>query len=100
MSFKKFSKSLFLINLTIYLKNFFSHFFLVINDRSMKLGLEQYKMYLEELAKGKKVELAEIKKKMANCGPPGFTGAVGAVCMPIYDQILSIQYKVNHKSCP
>lgn len=36
-------------------------------------------MFLEELAKSKKVELAEIKKKMANCGPPGVTGAVSGV---------------------
>ncbi|XP_032687786.1 uncharacterized protein LOC116851962 isoform X2 [Odontomachus brunneus] len=44
--------------------------------KSMKLNLEQYKTFLEELAKSKKVELAEIKKKMANCGPPGVTGGV------------------------
>lgn len=43
----------------------------------MKLGIEQYKAFLEELAKNKKVDLAEMKKKMANCGPPGVTG--GAV---------------------
>lgn len=41
----------------------------------MKLSLEQYKAFLDELAKSKKVELAEIKSKMANCGPPGVTGA-------------------------
>ncbi|XP_043290046.1 tubulin polymerization-promoting protein homolog [Venturia canescens] len=42
--------------------------------KSNKLGLEQYKAFLEELSKNKKVELAEMKSKMANCGPPGFTG--------------------------
>ncbi|XP_011864867.1 PREDICTED: TPPP family protein CG45057 isoform X3 [Vollenhovia emeryi] len=47
--------------------------------KSTKLGIEQYKTFLEELTKSKKVELAEMKKKMANCGPPGFTGgAAGA----------------------
>lgn len=47
----------------------------------MKLNLEQYKAFLEDLAKNKKVELEEIKKKMANCGPPGVTatGATGGV---------------------
>lgn len=46
--------------------------------KSTKLGLEQYKTFLDELAKSKKMELAEIKKKMANCGPPGVTaGASG-----------------------
>ncbi|XP_077266448.1 tubulin polymerization-promoting protein ringmaker isoform X1 [Temnothorax americanus] len=47
--------------------------------KSTKLGVEQYKTFLEELAKSKKVELAEMKKKMASCGPPGVTaGASGA----------------------
>ncbi|OXU19725.1 hypothetical protein TSAR_004953, partial [Trichomalopsis sarcophagae] len=44
-------------------------------QKSMKLSLEQYKAFLDELAKSKKVELAEIKSKMANCGPPGVSGA-------------------------
>lgn len=48
----------------------------------MKLNIEQYKAFLEELAKSKKVELGEIKKKMANCGPPGVTAAAGAVRRP------------------
>ncbi|CAK9824590.1 Tubulin polymerization-promoting protein homolog [Anthophora retusa] len=47
--------------------------------KSMKLGIEQYKMFLEQLANNKKVDLATMKKKMANCGPPGFTsGTAGA----------------------
>ncbi|XP_011691973.1 PREDICTED: TPPP family protein CG45057 isoform X2 [Wasmannia auropunctata] len=46
--------------------------------KSTKLGSEQYKMFLEELAKSKKVELAEIKKKMANCGPPGVTAGTAS----------------------
>lgn len=41
--------------------------------KSTKLGIEQYKTFLDELAKSKKVELTEIKKKMANCGSPGVT---------------------------
>lgn len=45
----------------------------------MKLGIDQYKAFLEELAKSKKVDLAEMKKKMATCGPPGFTGGAGGV---------------------
>ncbi|XP_024892286.1 TPPP family protein CG45057 isoform X1 [Temnothorax curvispinosus] len=47
--------------------------------KSTKLGVEQYKTFLEELAKSKKVDVAEMKKKMASCGPPGVTaGASGA----------------------
>ena len=53
------------------------------DNRSMKLSIEQYKAFLEELAKAKKVELADIKSKLANCGPPGVTAA-SAVCIVIY----------------
>jgi hypothetical protein len=38
-------------------------------------------MFLEELAKNKKIEVVEIKKKMANCGSPGFTGGGSGVCI-------------------
>lgn len=47
--------------------------------RSMKLGIEQYKSFLDELAKSKKVDPAEMKKKMANCGPPGVSAGAGGV---------------------
>lgn len=51
----------------------------------MKLNVEQYKAFLEELAKSKKVELAEMKKKMANCGSPGVTsGASGVRIKSVY----------------
>ena len=42
--------------------------------RSLKLGLADYQKFLEELAKAKKVDLAEIREKMIQCGPPGTTG--------------------------
>lgn len=45
----------------------------------MKLGIEQYKSFLDELAKSKKVDPAEMKKKMANCGPPGVSAGAGGV---------------------
>ncbi|XP_052892475.1 tubulin polymerization-promoting protein homolog [Anopheles moucheti] len=43
--------------------------------KSMKLTLEDYNKFLEDLAKTKKVELDEIKNKMANCGAPGVHNA-------------------------
>ncbi|XP_076295773.1 tubulin polymerization-promoting protein ringmaker isoform X1 [Lasioglossum baleicum] len=46
--------------------------------KSMKLGIEQYKAFLDELAKAKKVDLAEMKKKMATCGSPGVTSSTAA----------------------
>jgi len=42
--------------------------------KSLKLNFEDYNKFLEDLAKNKKVEVEEIKNKMATCGQPGFTG--------------------------
>ncbi|KAF2903480.1 hypothetical protein ILUMI_02714 [Ignelater luminosus] len=46
--------------------------------KSQKVGFEDYNKFLEDLAKNKKVEVEEIKNKLATCGQPGFTG-VGPV---------------------
>lgn len=43
--------------------------------KSMKLSFEDYNKFLEDLAKTKKVELDEIKSKLANCGAPGIHNA-------------------------
>lgn len=43
--------------------------------KSMKLSFVDYCKFLEDLAKTKKVELDEIKSKMANCGAPGIHNA-------------------------
>lgn len=43
--------------------------------KSMKLSFEDYNKFLEDLAKTKKVELDEIKSKLANCGTPGIHNA-------------------------
>ncbi|XP_023934237.2 tubulin polymerization-promoting protein homolog [Bicyclus anynana] len=37
----------------------------------VKLGIDDYQKFLEELAKSKKVELEDIKKKLTTCGQPG-----------------------------
>ncbi|XP_037904955.1 tubulin polymerization-promoting protein homolog isoform X2 [Hermetia illucens] len=39
--------------------------------KSVKVSYEDYLKFLEDLAKAKKVELSEIKNKLANCGAPG-----------------------------
>lgn len=70
-------------------------FFLINGCRSMKLNLEQYKAFLDELAKNKKVELADVKKKMANCGPPGFTGGTGSGVRVIYYILLLVSAKIH-----
>ncbi|CAH2244427.1 tubulin polymerization-promoting protein homolog [Pararge aegeria] len=37
----------------------------------VKLGIDDYQKFLEDLAKSKKVELEDIKKKLTTCGQPG-----------------------------
>lgn len=44
----------------------------------MKLNMDQYKAFLEDMTKTKKVDLAELMNKMANCGAPGLSGTAGA----------------------
>ncbi|TMW47837.1 hypothetical protein DOY81_007071 [Sarcophaga bullata] len=39
--------------------------------KAMKISYADYNKFLEDLAKTKKVELTEIKNKMASCGAPG-----------------------------
>lgn len=39
--------------------------------KAQKVGVEDYKKFLEDLAKNKKVDVEEIKAKMAGCGQPG-----------------------------
>jgi hypothetical protein len=42
--------------------------------KSQKVNITSYKIFLEDLAKNKKIEVEEIKSKMANCGQPGLHG--------------------------
>ncbi|XP_011644248.1 TPPP family protein CG45057 isoform X2 [Pogonomyrmex barbatus] len=68
--------------------------------KSTKLGIEQYKIFLEELTKSKKVELAEIKKKMSNCGPPGVTAGVSGAgkAASTVDRLTDVsKYTGSHK---
>lgn len=68
--------------------------------KSTKLSIEQYKAFLEELAKSKKIDLAEMKKKMANCGPPGVTAAAsgGGKAASTVDRLTDVtKYTGSHK---
>ncbi|KDR14913.1 TPPP family protein [Zootermopsis nevadensis] len=42
--------------------------------KQQKLGADDYDKFLEDMAKNKKIDLEEIKSKMASCGCPGLTG--------------------------
>lgn len=45
--------------------------------KMQKIPLNDYEKFLEDLAKSKKVELEEMKKKMVECGAPGLSSAAG-----------------------
>lgn len=42
--------------------------------KAQKVGIVDYKKFLDDLAKNKKVEVDEIKRKLAGCGQPGHHG--------------------------
>lgn len=42
--------------------------------KSQKLGITQYKQFLEDLAKNKKCEMQDIIDKLTHCGAPGHHG--------------------------
>lgn len=46
--------------------------------KSQKVTISDYKKFLDDLAKNKKIEVDEIRRKMAACGAPGCHG-VGAI---------------------
>lgn len=48
--------------------------------KSLKVNISSYKTFLEDLAKNKKVEVQEIKNKLAGCGQPGHHGT-GVSCL-------------------
>ncbi|XP_063983930.1 tubulin polymerization-promoting protein homolog isoform X2 [Diachasmimorpha longicaudata] len=67
-------------------------------QKSMKLSMEQYKAFLEELAKAKKIELTDIKSKMAHCGPPGITASTSPKAASAVDRLTDVtKYTGSHK---
>lgn len=66
--------------------------------KSVKVGIVDYKKFLEDLAKNKKVELENIKGKLANCGPPGHHGVGKVPNTSTVDRLLdSTKYTGTHK---
>ncbi|XP_034943110.1 tubulin polymerization-promoting protein homolog [Chelonus insularis] len=45
-------------------------------QKAMKLTFDQYKIFIEDLAKTKKIDANELMTKMANCGTPGVTSSL------------------------
>lgn len=44
--------------------------------KTLKLAIDDYQKFLDDLAKSKKVELDEIKNKLTTCGQPGVSSHV------------------------
>ncbi|XP_046487498.1 tubulin polymerization-promoting protein homolog [Neodiprion pinetum] len=66
--------------------------------KSVKLGLEQYKAYLDDLAKNKKVDVEELKNKMANCGAPGVSSHAAGKAASTVDRLTDVsKYTGSHK---
>ncbi|KAK6632711.1 hypothetical protein RUM43_013481 [Polyplax serrata] len=43
-------------------------------SRCLKISLDDYRKFVEDLAKSKKIDVQEIETKMSNCGAPGLHG--------------------------
>jgi len=66
--------------------------------KQLKLTLTDYQKFLDELAKAKKVDVAEIKEKMINCGPPGTTGTTATMKTAAVDRLTdAAKYTGSHK---
>ncbi|XP_022909254.1 tubulin polymerization-promoting protein homolog [Onthophagus taurus] len=66
--------------------------------KSMKLGIVDYVKFLEDLAKAKKVELVDIKSKLAGCGLPGVsTVGVGKATETVNRLTDTSKYTGTHK---
>lgn len=57
--------------------------------KSVKVGLEDYQKFLDDLAKNKKVDVEEIKKKLTTCGQPGLSTNVSTYVYWIYEKTIS-----------
>ena len=74
---------------------FYFFFIVVVVVRSLKLSLIDYQKFLEELAKAKKVDIAEIREKMIHCGPPIAAAAKTNVKQKIVFEILIRCWRVS-----
>lgn len=65
--------------------------------KSQKVSIGDYQKFLEDLAKNKKIEVEEIKSKLANCGQPG-THLAGVKTPSAVDRLTDTsKYTGTHK---
>lgn len=61
--------------------------------KSQRVEITQYKAFLEDMAKSKKIEIEEIVKKLTHCGAPGHHGiGVSTFAITIYDTFTQTIY--------
>ncbi|CAH1170354.1 unnamed protein product [Phaedon cochleariae] len=66
--------------------------------KSLKVGIVQYKQFLEDLAKNKKVEVSEILEKLRTCGTPGHHGVGNVKATGTVDRLTDTsKYTGTHK---
>ncbi|KAH8297544.1 hypothetical protein KR054_002300 [Drosophila jambulina] len=66
--------------------------------KAMKISLGDYNKFLDDLAKTKKVELSEIKQKMAGCGAPGVLSVSAGKAAAAVDRLTDTsKYTGSHK---
>lgn len=65
--------------------------------KSQKVSIGDYQKFLEDLAKNKKIDVEEIKSKLANCGQPG-THLAGGKTPSAVDRLTDTsKYTGTHK---
>ncbi|XP_017011733.2 tubulin polymerization-promoting protein homolog isoform X1 [Drosophila takahashii] len=66
--------------------------------KAMKISLSDYNKFLDDLAKTKKVELTEIKQKLAGCGAPGVVSVSAGKAAAAVDRLTDTsKYTGSHK---
>ncbi|XP_017844254.1 tubulin polymerization-promoting protein homolog isoform X2 [Drosophila busckii] len=66
--------------------------------KAMKVTITDYNKFLDDLAKTKGVSMAEIKKKMANCGAPGVISVSAGKAAAAVDRLTDTsKYTGSHK---
>jgi hypothetical protein len=63
-----------------------------------KVGFEDFKHYVEDLAKAKKMEPSEILDKLTKCGTPGHSSATKAAHAGVVERLTDTsKYTGSHK---
>lgn len=66
--------------------------------KAMKISFDDYNKYLDDLAKAKKVDVEEIKKKLAECGAPGVSSVSAGKAAATVDRLTDTsKYTGSHK---